>query len=171
MASGRRPISALLSLAQLALGLNQAKLGKLLGGVTRRTVWRYQGGRSVPAPMHLHALAGHVFPIDAALAEAIALASGATLESLGLVLPPPPQNAPPPAPPAPSPIDPKQARLLVDAIVCAAAESLDVSPRSVRAVLYAAFARAKETGLSIDVIEKALAGKPASGPKPEAARG
>ncbi len=128
-------------------------------------MWRYQGGRSEPAAKHLHAIAGHLFPIDAELAEAIALASGATLESLGLV-PPPPQNAPSPAPPAPLPVDPKQARLLVDAIVCAAAESLDVSPRSVRAVLYAAFARAKETGLSIEVIEKALAGLGARAAKP-----
>jgi hypothetical protein len=63
-----------------------------------------------------------------------------------------------------------QARLLVDAIVCAAAEALDVPPKSVRGVLHAAFARAKETGLPVDVIEKVLAPKPVGAGKGERSR-
>jgi hypothetical protein len=150
--------------AQHTLGTSQSGLGKLLGGVTRRTVWRYQGGKTSPYPSHLHNLAKHIHPLNAALAAEIAAAGGATLESLRIVVPAPPQAASvPAAPPAPPPIDPLQARLLVDAIVCAAAEALDVPPKSVRGVLHAAFARAKETGLPVDVIEKALAPKPVGG--------
>jgi hypothetical protein len=98
----------------------------------------------------LQALARSVYPHDAALASEIAAHSGATLESLGLV-------AATPAAPA---FDDRQTRLFVDAVVCAAAEALDVSPRAVRGVLHAAFARARETGLSIDVLERALAPAP-----------
>jgi hypothetical protein len=170
MAAGLRPIGALLVDAQRALRLNQEGLGKLMGGVTRRTVWRYQGARSSPQPHHLHSLAGHIFPIDKALAEQLAAAGGTTLETLGLVAPAPaPAKVAPaaPLPPAPTPIDPMSARLLVDAVVCAAAEALDVSPRSVRGALHAAFARAKETGLSIDAIEAALAPPPVAAAKPD----
>jgi hypothetical protein len=170
MAPGMRPIGVLLFDAQRALKLNQEGLGKLLGGVSRRTVWRYQGGRSSPQPHHFHALARHVFPTDKALAEQLAAVGGATLETLGLVVPAPaPAKVAPsaPLPPAPTPIDPMRSRLLVDAVVCAAAEALDVSPRSVRGALYAAFARAKETGLSIDAIEASLAPPAAAAAKPD----
>jgi hypothetical protein len=161
MAAGTRPMSALLVAAQHRLGLNQAELGKLLGGVTRRTVWRYQGGRTSPHPAHVLTLAGHVFPKDASLAAELAAARGETLESLGLVAP---QAK---AEPAAQPIDAKHARLLVDAVVCAAAEELDASPRNVRRALHAAFARANETGLAMDVIERVLAPKPAKAGKGE----
>jgi MoxR-like ATPase len=48
-------------------------------------------------------------------------------------------------------------RLFVDAIVCAAAEALDASPRAVRGALLAAFACAREAGLPVETVEKALA--------------
>jgi hypothetical protein len=167
MAAGIRPLSALLVHAQHTLGLSQEALGKILGGVTRRTIWRYQGGRGRPLASDLHALARSVYPRDAALASELATYSGATLESLGLVPAAPAAPAPPapPAPPAAPAVDDKQTRLFADAVVCAAAEALDVSPRAVRGVLHAAFARARETGLPIDVLERALA--PArAGPAP-----
>jgi hypothetical protein len=170
MAGARRLTSALLIEAQHTLTTSQSGLGRLLGGVTRRTVSRYQRGKTSPYPSHLHNLAKHIHPLNAALAAEIAAAGGATLESLGIVLPPPPQAPVPAAPPAPPPIDPLQARLLVDAIVCAAAEALDVPPKNVRSVLHAAFARAKETGLPVDVIEKALAPKPVGAGKGERGR-
>jgi hypothetical protein len=171
MASGTRPISALLVAAQHALGVTQEGLGKILGGVTRRTVWRYQGGGGGTSPPHAHvlALAGHVFPKDASLAAELAASRGETLESLGLVAPQA-TKAEPPAAPMPPPIDAKQARLLVDAVVCAAAEELDVPPGNVRRVLHAAFARANETGLAIDVIASVLAPKPAKATKGERSR-
>src|SRR5580692_2157521 len=139
MASGTRPISALLVAAQHVLGVTQEGLGKILGGVTRRTVWRYQGGGTSPHHAHVLALAGHVFPKDASLAAELAASRGQTLESLGLVAPQA-TKAEPPAAPMPRPIDAKQARLLVDSVVSAAAEELDVPPGNVRRVLHAAFA-------------------------------
>jgi hypothetical protein len=164
MAPGMAPISALLVAAQRSLGLNQEGLGKILGGVTRRTVWRYQGGHSEPQAHELHDLARRVFLVDASLAGQLAAASGATLESLGLVTAPPKLEATPVSP-APAPVDPIQARLLADAVVCAAAEALDVSPRVIRSVLHTAFVRASETGLSVDAIAKALAPPTAPGAK------
>jgi hypothetical protein len=63
------------------------------------------------------------------------------------------------------------ARLLADAVVCAAAEALDVSPRVIRSVLHTAFVRASETGLSVDAIANALAPPPGDGAKTKAAKG
>jgi hypothetical protein len=170
MAPTVTPISALLVAAQRALGLNQERLGKILGGVTRRTVWRYQGGHSTPQPHELHDLARHVFLVDASLAGQLAAASGATLESLGLVTAAPKAEATPVSL-ALAPVDPIQARLLADAVVCAAAEALDVSPRVIRSVLHTAFVRASETGLSVDAIAKALAPTPVDGAKGKTAKG
>ena len=45
---------------------------------------------------------------------------------------------------------------MVDVVVCAAAEALDVSPRAVRPALLAAFQRAREAGLTLEQVEKAL---------------
>jgi hypothetical protein len=170
MAPSTTPLSALLVAAQRALGLNQENLGKILGGVSRRTVWRYQGGHSRPQAHELHGLARHVFLVDASLAGQLAAASGATLESLGLVVALPKAEATPVSL-APAPMDPVQARLLADAVVCAAAEALDVSPRVIRSVLYTAFVRASETGLSMDAIAIALAPPPVDGAKGKAAKG
>jgi hypothetical protein len=150
MAAAPPLLSTLLVEAQHALGLSQAGLGKILGGVTRRTIWRYQGGKVRPHATDIHALARLVHPINRDLAAQLALSAGVTLVSLGL--------EPDPAAQAPAPVpDAKQTLLFVDAIVCAAAEALDVSPRAVRGALHAAFARARETGVAIDVLEKALA--------------
>ncbi|MDP9001553.1 MAG: hypothetical protein M3O46_15745, partial [Myxococcota bacterium] len=52
-------------------------------------------------------------------------------------------------------------RTLIDAVVCAAAEALDVSPRAVRPALLAAFARASELGLTL---ERSLEGLRRHGP-------
>ena len=163
MPAADRPLEVLLTEAQHALRASQTELGKIMGGVTRRTVWRYQSGQSLPVDSHVHTLVRHVFPKDRDLAGKLAATTGETLESLGLVVPPPAPIAAPEAPPPP-PVDPKQERLRVDAVVCAAAEALDVPPRSVRAVLYAAFSRAREMGLAVDVVAEALA------PKPEVAK-
>jgi len=43
-----------------------------------------------------------------------------------------------------------------DAVLCAAAERLDVSPRQLRPVLAAAFARALEMGLSTAALAQAF---------------
>ena len=49
------------------------------------------------------------------------------------------------------------ARWLADAVVCAAAEALDTSPRLVRPALLAALRCAREAGLTVATLEAALA--------------
>jgi hypothetical protein len=127
--------------------MTQGEMAKYLG-ISRRTVNRW-GSRGVGlAPFQAHDLARLVHPRDAALAAKLAAAGGATLESLGLE-----KKEPPPPPPDPP-------RHLVDVVVCAAADALDISPRQVRAALLAAFRRAREAGLTVENVEKALSPEP-----------
>jgi DNA-binding transcriptional MerR regulator len=84
------------------------------------------------------------------------LASASEAELLpiaGLVLRNDPgAGAPPPAPQAKLP-----ARLLVDAVLCAAAEAFPSTPAAMRGPLIAAFTRARELGLGLDEVASALA--------------
>ena len=45
----------------------------------------------------------------------------------------------------------------MDAMLCAAAEASDASPKALRPVLHVAFKRARELGLSVEDVEAALA--------------
>ena len=45
---------------------------------------------------------------------------------------------------------------VVDAIVCAAAEAIDVTPKAIRPALLAAFRRARVIGLGVDAVANAL---------------
>jgi hypothetical protein len=144
------------------LGVTQEELGRMLG-VSRRTAQRWSS-QGIPS-YELIDLARLVHPRDPALASQIVTALGTTLEAQGIVRPAPP---PPPAqhssaqpPPTPDGI--------VDAVVCAAAEAMEMMPKEVRPGLYAAFARAKEIGLTVDVIERALRSKLRAGDPPAAA--
>jgi helix-turn-helix protein len=130
-----------------ALGMTQEELGRAMG-VARRTAqrWASQGIPSYELPN----LARLVHPRAPALAREIVAASGSTLEAAGIVAP-----APPPVP-APAPPPPPLPAGVVDAVVCAAADAMDRMPKEVRPGLYAAFARAKEIGLTVDVVERAL---------------
>jgi hypothetical protein len=142
--------------AQIATGLTQQQLGEKLG-VSRRTAQRFVG-HGVPH-YHLQALARLVHPHDRELAAEIARHAGATLVSLGLEEPPPPPPAPAPVeppPPAPPPPPPPPADGVVDAVVCAAAESKDAKPSDVRPMLLAAFARAREIGVDAVFVERVL---------------
>jgi hypothetical protein len=134
-------------LSRRAIGTTQAGLGKMLG-VSRRTAQRWSES-GVPGHS-LALLAEAVHPYDASLAGQIASTLGTTLEALGIVQPPPLPPPASPAPPAPPPSG------VVDAVVCAAAEAMNMTPRDVRPGLHAAFARAKEIGLTVDVVERAL---------------
>jgi hypothetical protein len=112
-------------------------------------------------PSRLRRFLSTVYPVDAALAAEIAAAGGTTLEALGVLPPPPP---PAPAPPPPVPVTPPDR--VVDAVVCAAAEAMQVMPQSVRPAVLAAFACARELGLTVEGVERVLR---ASGrTKPEA---
>jgi transcriptional regulator with XRE-family HTH domain len=139
--------AALFERARQALGTTQEELGQRLG-VSRRTAQRWAAS-GIPS-YHLPDLARLAHPHDRVLAREIAAAAGITLEAAGIVQPPPPPAPPPPAHPPDS---------VVDAVVCAAAEAMEIMPKEVRPGLYAAFARAKEIGLTIDVIERALRAK------------
>jgi DNA-binding XRE family transcriptional regulator len=141
-------VSLLIHQASAVLGLSQAGLGDLVHA-SRKTVGRWEAGRSTPIDSTLHDIARAVHPKDPVLASKIAIAGFATLTELGLAEPPGAN----PVKPAPA------ARLLGDALVCAAAEALDASPRAIRPALLAAFARAKELGFTVEEAMGALVGE------------
>lgn len=129
-------------------------------GVSRRTAQRWSS-QGMPS-YEMTNLARVVHPREPALAADIVAALGTTLEAQGIVPPAPPAPAIPPPPPEPP-------AGVVDAVVCAAAEAMEMMPNEVRPGLYAAFARAREIGLTVDVIERALRSRlrSAEAPPPE----
>jgi hypothetical protein len=147
---------SLLMEAGRVLHLNQRELAERLG-VSRRTIVRWTARVTAMSPTDMIALARLVFPHDVRLAEALALKSATTLERLGLVRPVPPPPPPLP-PPVPSPPPPPLARLL-DIVVCAVADALDLAPRAARPALLAGVRRARELGLKLDEMEQALSGE------------
>jgi hypothetical protein len=133
-------------LSQNALVATQAQLGAMLG-VSRRTAQRWS--RSGVPRHSLPDLARLVHPRAPDLAHDIMTFMGSTLEAAGIVAP---VSSPAPTPtPATSLPD-----VVVDALVCAAAEAMDVMPAKVRPGLHAAFVRAKELGLNVDTVERVL---------------
>jgi hypothetical protein len=128
---------------QLALGLSYRGLAELVGS-SLRTCQRWGAGRSTPASHHLATLARHVHASDPKLAAQIAAGAGTSLEALGL-------GAPTTPPPVASP--PAQ---LVENIVYAAAEAMDVSPRVIMPAVRAAFARARELGVDAAAVDSVL---------------
>jgi hypothetical protein len=151
-----QPTDVLLARAHMALGMSQGQLGGALG-VSRRTVSRWYKRGALLGMSQLHALARLVHARDPQLAAEIAWTASETLESLGIVAPPPPPSPPPAAPPPPPPLP---TNLVVDAVVCAAAESLGMAPTAVRAALFAAFKRTRELRLRLEDVEAALAPAP-----------
>jgi len=141
--------------AQLALHLNQKKLGDLMLS-SQRTVQRWYAGRGWPSPSQVTRLVVAVHPREPDTARRLATAIGETLESLGVVAPPAP--APVETSPEPSPLLP----FLVESVIAAAAEALDVSPRVARPAVLAAFERAKAVTLTVDDLVAVL-GPPAVG--------
>jgi hypothetical protein len=81
-----------------------------------------------------------VLPVDEALARELAQKAGVAIA--------------PPAPPAPAlPAKPSgDARLLADAIVCAACDASGLTPHVARQVLVAAVARARELSTQVDAL-------------------
>jgi DNA-binding XRE family transcriptional regulator len=145
------PIHHLVYLARRALSVgSQGDFGEMMG-VSRRTGQRWETGRADPSWDTICEMARRVHPHDAGLAAQLAQAAGTDLVALGLVAPPPPpQPVPPPGPPPPAAED------IVDAIVCAAAEAINLPPRDVRPALLAAFARARRLGIPIETVESTL---------------
>lgn len=150
---------------QSVLRINQKELAGVLE-CSERTVNRYYGRGGVLTPETYAKLATACHPHDRTLAAHLADRGGHTLESLGLERPaapaPPPVVAPPVAPrPAPS------ASHLADSIVCAAAEALDASPRTMRPALRAALERMVALGMTAGAALEALTPKPMPPRRPE----
>jgi hypothetical protein len=156
--------------SQATLGLSQEKLGELLAA-SRRTISRWVSGQSAPSLVQLQVLARAVHPANAALAAALAAESGQTLESLGLVPPAPAMAATPATPPLPAPRPYPPTRLIVESVVCAAAEAMQATPTAVREVLRAALARAQSLGLSVEEMNEALSPAAEATPVKTVARG
>ncbi|MGD0524991.1 MAG: helix-turn-helix transcriptional regulator [Polyangiaceae bacterium] len=144
--------------AQMALGLGQGELADKLE-TSRRTVTRWIARESVPSTGQLQTLARLVHPVNPAVAAELATHGGTTLVALGLERLAPSAEAPAPSTttaPSPPPRPFPPARLMVESIVCAAAEAMGVVPSGVRGVLRAAFARARALGLTTEEVDDAL---------------
>src|ERR1700722_2929288 len=155
-----RSIVALLVEARRLLMLSQGELGEKLGA-SRRTGQRWGREGHGPWPEQLHALARLVHPHSPDLAASIAKEGGTTLEALGIGLPPPQPPPPPPAPALPDPVH------IVDTVVCAAADAVQLLPDAIRPALRAAFKRARLVGLTVEDVEAALG---PDGPRAKSAR-
>ncbi|HEY2509906.1 MAG TPA: helix-turn-helix domain-containing protein [Polyangiaceae bacterium] len=142
-----RPIGDLVVRARQTLGMTQRQFGEALGS-SHRTAQRWDAGRASPSIMGVRRLARLVYGRDPSLAAELAAACSESLLSLGLVQPPPP------APPPPLP-----RALILDAVLCAAAEAAKVRPSAVRAGIVAAFARAKELGVGAEELAELVIGK------------
>jgi transcriptional regulator with XRE-family HTH domain len=156
--------------ARQKLGMTQVQMAEAVG-TSVRTLSRWEGGQSGPADLHCDRLAALVYPVDRELARDAAGQVGKTLESLGLEKPaPPPAAAPAPTPP-PLPRSPS-ARVLVDAVVCAVASTLEaiegapVAIARARAAAASALRAARDVGLELDAAIEALA--PAQAPDAQA---
>jgi DNA-binding XRE family transcriptional regulator len=147
-----RPAFDLMIAVRTTLRLSQNELARQVG-VSRRTGQRWNSGRGPLAP-DLHTMARLVYPVDPALAAEVCEAGRTTLEALGIVPPPAPAPPPPPAPP-PAPVAPPD-RVVDAVIVCAAAEAIQATPQSVRPAVLAAFACARELGLTVEGVERVL---------------
>ena len=99
----------------------------------------------------------HLCPVDRGLAARLASASGTTLLALGLEPPPAPIPERPSPVLKPEPVAPPPDPRLVDSVLVVAADGLNVAPAAVRAILHAAFKRARELGLDVRTVENALA--------------
>jgi hypothetical protein len=162
-----KSVPRLLIEARWALDIpSQGAMGTFLGS-SRRSGQRWERGEAHPTGPQVQQLARLVYPKNASLAAEIAAAAGTTVEALGLVPRPPPPPPPVPVAPvvAPAPTV-ASASVQVDSLVLSAAEALDASPRVVRPVLYAAFARARQLALTVEVVEETLRPKPEAKPKP-----
>jgi hypothetical protein len=145
------------------LSLNQRELAQAID-TSYRTVQRIHAGRSHLSRDQWGRLARAVHPKNPELAARIAAWERVTLVDFGIAPPPP---RPPPAAALPPPVaalpparavSPRDA----DSVVCAAADIMNVPPRVARPVVAAAFARAREMGLSVEAVAAALqASKPA----------
>ncbi len=146
----RTALGETLAVVQKTLRINQRQLAELLQ-CSERTVNRYYGGGGYISPSTYARLATACHPHDRAVAAHLAERGGQTLESLGLERPAAPPAPAPAAPPTPAPAH------LADSIVCAAAEALDASPRTMRPAVRAALERMVALGMTAGEVLAAMA--------------
>jgi DNA-binding transcriptional regulator YdaS (Cro superfamily) len=161
--------ATLLALSQDALGLLGVDMARLLG-ISPRTLHRWYSKETGMAAQHLVTLARLVQPKDAALAVRLQAHAEYWYALIKASPPPPlPDLAPPPQPvatppqPLPPPPPPVPLKLRVDGVVYAACEASEASAREVQRIVFAAFKRARELGVSVDEVEQELAPKAPKG--------
>jgi hypothetical protein len=93
-------------------------------------------------------LAARVFPVKPELAGEIAALAGTTLEDLGVAVATPVSSRPRP-----------RVDLIVDTVVCAAADAMGTTPEAIRPALRAAFRRANAAEFTLDELDAALGGQ------------
>jgi hypothetical protein len=141
-------ISVLLIQTRRALHLSQRELGERLGMV-KRTMQRWEARGAILLPSHIRILATALYPENPALAARMAAYGHTSLRELGLEVPPP-ALLPPVAPLATS--------ILVDSILCVAADAIGVAPSAIRPALAKAFLRAREVALDVSAVADSLTG-------------
>ncbi|HUB07165.1 MAG TPA: helix-turn-helix transcriptional regulator [Myxococcales bacterium] len=160
------PTPLVMQAARLLNFTNQALADHL--GVSRRTVQRWLVSGTGPQMQHAVKLACTVYPRHEALARELAIHGGTTVEALGLV---PPRPPPPPAAPAPraAPVPPPAPAARsehAEAVLCAAANAMDVSPARIAPAVVAAFKRALALGVDVPSLVALLEPpKPAASPQ------
>jgi transcriptional regulator with XRE-family HTH domain len=138
-------------------------------GISTRTVSRwYNGAGGFLTPQQYHRLARAMARHDLALADEIARLGGTTLEALdlgprALAAASAASNQAVAVPPGAMPV------AYADVVLCTVAERLDLSPRQLRPILAAAFARAHELGLTTEMLARAFADSDGKRPTPPAA--
>jgi hypothetical protein len=141
--------------AKSTLGESDAGLGRKVGS-GRKTVGRWLAGRSAPSASSIATLARLVQPIDASLALELVRAVNATHDSPALAK----------YKLSEEPFLPREERQLaphlVDAVVCAACDAMEVTPKAVRPALLAAFTRVQALGIDVAALAKALDGTKAA---------
>jgi hypothetical protein len=131
----------LLTQAGLTLAMSHGQLAELLGS-SRRSVSRWVAEGTWLVGDQATTLARAVHRGNRPLAARFAALAGRTLPELGLD--------------ASSPVSAAPTTKLLDAVVCAAAEAMDASPRAVRPALLAAVRCAREVGLTLETMEELL---------------
>lgn len=158
-----RDLPALVADVKRALVLSDEGLGRHVGAA-RKTVGRWIAGRSSPGSGAVEAMAALVHADHPALALELVRAHNARMNAARLphlavaeapFAPPPP----PTPPPGPRQADPH----LVDAIVYAACDAVDATPKTMRPALRAAFERARALGLTSESVADALARQDGAG--------
>jgi hypothetical protein len=142
-----RKKSVLLFEARRALHMSRKEVGEAIGW-SFRTIVRWEGGDTDAYEPALLRLVPRLHPVNAKLAEELALACGTSLAQLGIGLPP--------APPAPPPEPPVSPLHLADSVVCAAADALKAAPETARPAVLASFRRARELRMTVSEVEQAM---------------